>query len=123
MTFNVWKAFLEKYALFFEKLVVSEQEKLKALLSNDLKWMEKQIHLAQANQMKMQNLEDERLDLLEEQGKENYTFDQVIACFGGDEKNELQLLKERIQKAINNIQYTNEKTNEFLNYQIQMYKE
>lgn len=103
-------SFFEEYADFMAEMAASETEKLQALISNELPRIEHAISVAQANAMKLDNMELQRIRLQERAGCEGLTFSQIIARAPDEEKQRLEALFARIQGCIEDIKQRNDKS-------------
>ncbi len=103
------KMFLEEYAVFFEGLLVDEKSKLQTLMHGELKDIEHTISVQQVNEKKIQNIEKKREVFQAEAGYANLTFKQIIELFEGAEKQQLTEVYQRIQTAVQEVKYYNQK--------------
>ncbi|MGL5978351.1 MAG: flagellar export chaperone FlgN [Erysipelotrichaceae bacterium] len=113
-------SFLERYMTCFERMVEDEKQRLEALISNDLTAIEKSISMQQANQMRLQSMEEQRMDLLEELGMPDATFQSVIATFEPATQQLLQQYYQRTSDAVALIKTYNQKSKELLELNLQM---
>lgn len=103
------KAFLEDYAVFFEGLLTDEKNKLQTLMHGDLKAIEHTISIQQVNEKRIQNIEKKREVFQAEEGYANLTLKQIVDLFQGAEKQQLTAMYQRIQTAIQEVKYYNQK--------------
>ncbi len=102
--------FLNEYAAFFEEMMAAENDKLGALLSNNLAAIEHSIATQQATEKRLENLERRRVELQTAAGWSDKTFHEIIGLSPQDKKQELQLLFNRVEQAISQIKYLNGKS-------------
>lgn len=107
--FEAISLFLEEYASFFESILKTEQEKLQILMNGNLKDIERTIAIQQANEKKIQNMEKKRSDVQKSLGFDGYTLKQIIDTFASSEQNDLQMLFNRIDRALSDIKFYNKK--------------
>ena len=105
-------SFFEEYCLFFKNMVKTEQEKLSAILTNDITKIEKYITVKQSEAMQLDNFEQKRLDMQKEFGFDNLTFSQIIEKTNGKNKILLMRLFDEIQTNIDQIKHLNQKSME-----------
>lgn len=103
------KTFLEDYAVFFEGLLEDEKNKLQTLMQGDLKAIEHTISIQQVNEKRIQNIEKKRELFQAEEGYANLTLKQIVDLFEGTEKHQLTTMYQRIQTAIQEVKYYNQK--------------
>lgn len=107
---EIFYGFLNEYAAFFEEMVNLENEKLGALLSNNLAAIERSISVHQATEKRLENLERRRAELQTAAGFGGKTFYEIIGLSPAEKKQELQLLFNRVEQAISQIKYLNGKS-------------
>lgn len=103
-------SFLQDYAEFLEDMVKQEQEKLAALVSNELVRIEHSITVQQATAMKFDNMEQKRLKLQAQAGFQGLSFSEIIDQVAVEEQSALQLIFKRIQQALDQIKFYNTKS-------------
>lgn len=104
--------FFDEYTSFYESMVNEENNKLKILLSNDLKSIEENILVQQVNAKRMENMENRRIALFESMKLSQYSFRQIIELM--EDKTVLQAYYKRIDHAIQQIKYMNQKSMELI---------
>lgn len=104
--------FMNEYADFFDHMIDVEEDKFDAILSYDVKELEKSVASQQAVQLYLEKMEKRREDVQSRAGVSGKTFSEIIALADGSQKEELQELFERIQDAVDDIKYLNEKSME-----------
>jgi len=104
--------FFDEYTSFYESMVNEENNKLKILLSNDLKSIEENILVQQVNAKRMENMENRRIALFESMKLSQYSFRQIIELM--EDKTILQAYYSRIDHAIQQIKYMNQKSMELI---------
>lgn len=118
--FESLNSFLEEYAVFFEGILVDEKNKLQSLMQGDLKAIEHTISIQQVNEKRIQNIEKKRESFQAAAGYENLTLKQIIDLFEGTEKQQLTAMYQRIQSAIQDVKYYNQKGIEVATTNLQM---
>ena len=78
--------FMLEYTEFFEETAVKEREKMSALLSDDLKRIEKCLNEHQSTIKKAERFEQDRQKLLDKIGFSGKSFRQIIAMAEGEER-------------------------------------
>lgn len=101
--------FLKEYIEFFEQLEQKQQEKLERLSSKELNQIEETIVLQQAMDKQMKNMEAKRSALMESIGCSGCTFKELIDRAEGEEKTELISLYARMDEAVENVKFINQK--------------
>lgn len=104
--------FFDEYTSFYESMVNEENNKLKILLSNDLKSIEENILVQQVNAKRMENMENRRIALFDSMKLGQYSFRQIIDLM--EDKTVLQTYYTRINHAIQQIKYMNQKSMELI---------
>lgn len=99
--------FMLEYTEFFEDTAAKEREKMSALLSDDLKRIEKCLNEHQSTIKKTEHYEYERQKLLEKLGLSNKSFRQIIDMAEGDEREHLKKIYERFKIAVDNVSHSN----------------
>lgn len=120
MLLQEYAAFLETYTKTFEAIVQDEQFRLSALINHDLSAIEKSISNQQANQLRLQNMEERRMELQEEMGFSEATLAQMITMYEGQERRCLEGLYDRARDAIMLIKNYNQKSNELIQMNLQL---
>lgn len=105
--------FFDEYTCFYESMVNEENNKFKILLSNDLKSIEENILVQQVNAKRMENMENRRIALFDSIQLGQYSFRQIIEKIEED-KTILQGYYTRIDHAIQQIKYMNQKSMELI---------
>jgi endonuclease III len=111
--------FFEEYTTFYESMVVEENTKFRILLSNDLQAIEENILVQQVNAKRMENMEQRRIALFLKMNLSNERFKQIIEKTE-DNKNLLQAYYNRIEHAIQQIKYLNQKSMELIRLNLKM---
>lgn len=102
--------FFEEYAEFLTQMAGSENEKLEALLSNELPRIEHAISMTQANAKQLENFEVRRQARQRRIGCEEMTFSQIIDVAPKEERLLLQSLFNKIQDCVEEIKFRNGKS-------------
>lgn len=101
--------FLKEYVTFFEEVEKRQQEKLEVLTKGELAGIEETIVMQQALDKQIENMERRRMDVFEQAGCGGYTFREVTETAQGVQKTELEGLYHRLDGAIGNIRFLNQK--------------
>lgn len=104
--------FMSEYVSFLEKMVTTEERKLRALSANKLKEIQEAVSAAQANDMQLQNFERRREQMQEELGLAGKTFRQIVEQANGEDGKRLKTLFQRMQQALDKIKFLNGKSME-----------
>jgi len=107
--------FLIGYQNFFVDVLDSEQQKLEILLQNKLKDIEKSIAVKQAEVMKIENLERERMTVQDKCGYKDMTFSQIIDNCSNEYKEKFQEIFNSLDGVISEVKYLNDKSTKILN--------
>ena len=107
--YGEYQDFLSEYARFLEEMARNEQEKYAALLSFDAERMTKTVASLQSSIMQLDQMEAKRIALQEKAGFGSLTFSQLIAQLQPEERPEMEELLGRIQRAVWQIKFMNEK--------------
>jgi len=111
--------FFDEYTNFYESMVNEENNKFKILLTNDLKSIEENILVQQVNAKRMENMENRRIALFESMQLGQYSFRQIIEKIEEDKTSLLAYYK-RIDHAIQQIKYMNQKSMELIRLNLKM---
>lgn len=95
--------FLTEYTEMFEKMEQKQVEKLGLLMTKELDKIEESIMMQQAMDKQLQNMEQRRQELFEKAGLNGKTLQEVA------ERKQLTDLYRRLDGAIGNIRFYNEK--------------
>lgn len=101
--------FLTEYTEMFEKMEQKQVEKLGLLLTKELEKIEESIMMQQAMDKQLQNMEQRRQELFAKTELTGKTLKEVADSYGGEEQKQLTDLYRRLDGAIGNIRYYNEK--------------
>lgn len=114
------KEFLKEYADFFEEVLVDEKEKWKNFTTFDLNKINESISKQQANELRISNIENRRIELQKVLGYENMTFKEIIETF--DDKKEVNELYRRISTTVHDIQFFNQKAMDLAKGQLALFE-
>lgn len=103
--------FLTEYTEFFEQMERKQAEKLGMILTRELNKIESALLLEESMEKQMRNLEKRRLEFFASHGLDGKTFRELVEGSRGEEREILRQLQERLEGAIGNIRYYNEKSN------------
>lgn len=101
--------FLTEYTEALEAMEQKQVEKLGLLMTRELDKVEQTIMMQQAMDKKLESLERHRQELFTQHGLDGRTLKQVAEEAAPAQRKELQELYRRIDGAIGNIQYYNQK--------------
>lgn len=104
-----YQQYLAEYAAFLEGMAETEQEKYAALLSFDAARMNKTVAGLQSAVMQLDQMEAKRMQLQQAAGFEGLTFTQLISRLGPGQRPEMEALLGRVQRAVWQIKFMNEK--------------
>lgn len=106
--FNEFYDFMTEYTEFLEETAEKEKEKLSALLSDDLKRIERCLNEHQFTIKKTERFEKERIELQQSLGLGDMNFSQIIEkCSDAEEKQLLEKLHVRFKVAVENVKHAN----------------
>lgn len=105
--FDEFYNFMLEYTEFFEQTAVLEREKMCALLSDDLRRIEKCLNEHQSTIKKAEAYENEREKLQARIGLGGKSFRQIMALTDGDEYEALRKLYNRFKTAVDNVSHSN----------------
>ena len=104
-----------------KSLLVFEQEKRQALLSEDLDRLESMLQSQQAAIMKLESLEKQRMEAQDKAGYHNLTAAEIIELLGeGPDKEELARQVEELKQTLEDIRYQNGRSLEIARANIQI---
>ena len=90
---------------------MKQAEKLGMILTKELNKIESALLLEESMEKQMRNLEKRRLDFFASHGLEGRSFRELVEESRGEERETLRQLQQRLEGAIGNIRYYNEKSN------------
>lgn len=122
-TFQIYYDFMNDYEEFYKSVRNSEEEKLNALLSNDLPRIEASLSAYQSYVRQIQQYEEKRIELCRELGFKSDRFSDIICNFAGDEKIQLILQKNLLEVLVKNVAYLNKKALEIADIQLKYAEE
>ena len=115
--------FMTEYVSFLKETEIKEQEKLAALLSNDVRRVESVMSEYQFIIRKMQDFENNRQILFLDEGIADIKLKEIAALFEGDEKENLEKICEEFILASDNIKQYNSKSLEFADMNLRIMDE
>lgn len=101
--------FMKEYIEFLDEMIKTQKIQLEAVLSRQVKQVEKSVATFQTYLMKFDSMEKRRIELQHKAGFGDKTFRQIIDSVKDSEKQELQTLFETMEKKISDISYYNSK--------------
>lgn len=101
--------FLTEYTELFEQMEQKQVEKLGLLVTKELEKVEESIMMQQAMDKQLENMERRRQELFTRLGLDGKTLKEVARLGSESEERKLTDLYRRLDGAIANIQYYNEK--------------
>lgn len=113
MQLDKYRAFLEDYVCFLEKIAGSESEKYSAMISYDAKQLGRTVSNQQAMNMQLAKMEEQREQEQSRAGLEGLTFSQILQRLEGKDKEEFGGLFRRFERAVYEIKYFNGKSMAF----------
>ncbi len=105
--FEEFYNFMLEYTEFFEETAAKEREKMSALLSDDLRRIERCLNEHQSTLKKTEIYETEREKLQAKIGLGGKSFRQIIAMTDGEEHEQLRKLYNRFKVAVDNVSHSN----------------
>ncbi|MEA5010189.1 MAG: flagellar export chaperone FlgN [Angelakisella sp.] len=117
--FQDFISFMQDYTAFYEGLVDSQKDKLKAMLSHNLKKIDQSVCAQQADAMKIESMESKRASLQQDAGFDGKTLQEIISLVPGAEAEMLRELAKRINQAVAEIRYYNDKSIDVVKTNIQ----
>ena len=84
--FTTYYEFMDKYEEFYKTVKQAEEEKLEAILSNDLSKMESSLSAYESIIKQAKQYEEKRMKLCASMGVDGTSFEAVSAHFEGEEK-------------------------------------
>lgn len=121
--YNKIYEFMTEYAGFLRETEKKEQEKLGALLSNDVKHIEKIMNEYQFIITKIESYEQKRTALFESENLGNMTLREAVAQFSGEENKNLRIIHAEINSLVENIKQFNKKSLEIANLNLNIMAE
>ncbi len=116
-------SFLSEYNEFLKEAEQKENEKLQALLSNDVKRVETVIAEHQFTVKKMQDFEQKRIELFILENIEGLSFKEVVNSFEGEERKKLKAVYDEFSLRVKNIKDYNSKSLEIANLNLKIMDE
>lgn len=104
-----YMSFLDRYAAFLEEMARAEKEKYRSLLSFDAGRLSESISELQSHLMQLDNMEAKRMELQRSAEFGEQTFKQMLASAPPEERGQLEELFQRIQLAVCDVKFLNEK--------------
>lgn len=101
---------MEEYTCFFQDAAEQEEEKLRALLSDDLRRIERALMEHQRLTKQIEQYERRREELQERLGLGGQTFTRIIEMTEGEERQELKFLFSAFEAAIHCIKHANSRS-------------
>lgn len=98
---------MQEYTCFFESAAAMEEEKRKALLSDNLHRIERALTEHQRIAKEIEQYEKRRMELQERLGIGGKTFREIISLEQGDHRQQLKQLFAVFSAAIQNIKHSN----------------
>lgn len=120
MQLDTYRAFLEDYTRFLEKMAGDEKEKYAAILSYDVKRINRVVSNQQALNMHLAKMEQQREEEQSKAGLEGLNFQQIIDRLEGQQREDFNQLFRRFEQALYDIKYFNGKSMSFAQEGLQM---
>jgi len=121
--FTTYYEFMDKYEEFYKTVKQAEEEKLEAILSNDLSKMESSLSAYESIIKQAKQYEEKRMKLCASMGVDGTSFEAVSAHFEGEEKQRLILQKTRFERLIETVNYLNKRSMEISDIQLKYSEE
>lgn len=99
--------FMNEYTMFFEDVASKEEEKMKALLSDDLDKLETVLAEHQRTTMLVEQYEKQRSELQNKLGMGCAKFKEIVNMFNGEQRSRLNDLYTRFEIAVHNTKHYN----------------
>ena len=99
--------FMSEYTSFFESIALKEEEKMKALLANDLDKLELALSEHQSTTMRVEQYEKYRTELQQRLGLGDTKFKDIVGMCTGDQRARLKELYTRFEIAVHNTKHYN----------------
>lgn len=104
--------FLKDYCRFYKDFLNLEKEKLNDIEHGNYATLDKHVRNEEAFVLKSKGLEKERLSLMEQLGKKDATFREIIPMFDESLRGEAEQVFEEFSKVIFELKDTNSTCNE-----------
>lgn len=103
---------LIEYTEFFEQMEIKQAEKLGMLLTRELGKVESALLLEESMKKQMESMEKKRLQHFASQGLVGKHLKELVEESSGTERETLRKLQRRLEDAVSNIRFYNNKSNE-----------
>lgn len=113
--------FMQEYISFLDEMVEVQKTQLEAVLSKQVKQVEKSVATLQTFLMRLDGMEKKRMDLQAKAGYGDMTFSQIIEHTPNDQKQELQAVFEAMEKRVSDISYYNSKSQDKVKLDLQVW--
>lgn len=114
---------MKDYTCFFQAAAEQEEEKLRALLSDDLHRIERALTEHQRITKQVEQYEQQRMALQERIGLGGKSFRDIIAMADSENRQDLKLLFRAFDAAIRNIKHSNSRSLEIARLNLQILEE
>lgn len=111
--------FFEQYKNFFEGVLRTEEEKFSAILKDDINKIQSCISTKQAEVMKINEIENKRMEIQSECGFSDMSFSQIISNCKQQYKEDFQKHFDYISYLIKEIKFFNDKSNNLLSVKLE----
>ncbi len=118
---QVFYNFVQEYIVFLDQMIEAQKTQLEAVLSKQVKQVEKSVASLQTFLMKLDSMEKKRMELQEQAGYDDMTFRQIIETASDSQRQELQTLFEGMEKRVSDIAYYNSKSQEKVKLDLQVW--
>lgn len=115
--------FMQEYTTFFQNAAATEEEKLRALLSDDLHRIERALTVHQRLIKQVEQYEKQRAALQERLGLQGKTFKEIISMEDVSHQQELKSLFSSFDAAIRNIKHSNSRSLDIARLNLQILEE
>lgn len=120
MQLNTYRVFLEDYTRFLEKMAGDEKEKYAAIISYDVKRINRVVSNQQAQNMHLEKMEQQREEEQNKAGLAGLNFQQIVERLEGEQREEFEKLFRRFEQALYDIKYFNGKSMSFAQEGLQL---
>ncbi len=117
---DTYRTFLEGYTQFLEKMAGDEKEKYAAIISYDVKRINRVVSNQQALNMHLAKMEQQREEEQSKAGLAGLSFQQIMERLEGQERETFDKLFRRFEQALYEIKYFNGKSMSFAQEGLQL---
>lgn len=111
---------MSEYIEFLKQMVEAQKIQLEAVLSREIKLVEKNMSVLQTYLMKLDNMEKKRMDLQEQAGYADMTFKQIIENTPSEDRPEAQRMFDEMDRCVSEVSFYNKKSQEKVKLDLQL---